>query len=135
MRFKIGRLYFRYILRTKLENFGYTALKLGRELEPMGYVRVDPDGEHYTELRTLPRKRQLVEMLIDLNNLEAPLMGKVLKYRDGKGEILGTNKKTYMFDSEVVLGGPIQEGDKVKFKTAYTVGKINCARHITKESA
>lgn len=134
MNFKIGRLYFRYILRTKLEAFGYNAQKMALELESLGYLRVSPDREHYSEIKTIPRKRELVEMLIDLNNLEAPLKGKILRFGDGKGEILGPDKKIYMFDESMVFG-TVSKGDRVSFKTAYTVGKINCARNITKEKA
>lgn len=133
MEFKLGRLYFRYIQRSILERFGYDKHKIARELEALGYIQI-LEGEHYIELKTMPRKRELIERLIDKNQLEAPLMGKVTRWDGETGEILTDDGLSYLFDSGVVHGGPLRVGERVIFNTAYTTGhKIRCARNIKKQ--
>lgn len=133
MEFKIGRLYFRYIQRSKLEDHEFSALKLAGELASMGFVRILPDQTHYVELKKLPSKRDLIESIIDKYNLEAPLQGKITFLGEGLGEIIGNDKRVYSFHTHVVHGPPIRLGDLVTFKTAYTIGQSHIARNIQKQ--
>jgi hypothetical protein len=95
----------------------------------MGYLKIEDD--HYVEVKALPKKRELIETLIDKNNLEAPIMGTIRKLDNGKSEILSADKKTYLFDVTMITG-VLHIGDKVTFKTAYTIGNLHCARNITR---
>jgi hypothetical protein len=78
--FRIGRLYFRFILGTELEEQGWTAQKLALELEAAGYIQIietqpqDKLGRwgkaerRYVELPGKQiSKRDLVRMLLKEN--------------------------------------------------------------------
>lgn len=73
--YKIGRLFFRYVMGTPLENQGWTATRIAEVLEAKGLIKIVETQGHDAKGQWVPR----VKGYIELKRLNSEVVVKALK--------------------------------------------------------